>query len=67
MVVQKVHDGEFVIRTSAPRVEVYWEVKARRNDLWVRKHGAPVEPDKPTHESGKYQRPELYGLPRSEA
>lgn len=51
------------IRTSKPNVKVYWEVKAVRNDRWMQKHGAPVEQDKGEHEIGKYQHPELYGLP----
>lgn len=61
-VVGGVQSGQCRIRTSKPTVKVYWEVKAVRNDLWVREHGAPVEPDKADHERGKYQHPELYGL-----
>ncbi len=62
-IVQKVRGGQFVIRTSAPGVEVFWEVKAVRNDLFVQKHGAPVEMDKVGPEQGKYQHPDLYGAP----
>ncbi|MCC7434920.1 MAG: hypothetical protein IT363_09570 [Methanoregulaceae archaeon] len=51
----------FRIRTSKGNVKVDWEVKATRNDAWVRKHGAPVEVDKDPAERGKYQHPELYG------
>jgi len=61
-VVSPVRDGRFAIGTSKPRVKVYWEVKAVRNDLWVQRHGAPVEEDKPEAEHGLYQHPDLYGL-----
>ncbi|MBI5473662.1 MAG: hypothetical protein HY961_15090 [Ignavibacteriae bacterium] len=63
MIVQKIRDNRFVIRTSKPAIEVSWEVKALRNDLWVRTHGAPVEAEKQGRERGKYQHPELYGMP----
>ncbi len=61
----KIKGNRFKIRTSAPGVEVCWEVKAVRNDLWVRRNGAPVEVDKEGLERGKYLHPELYGLPAS--
>lgn len=53
----------FLIAGGAPGEEVSWEVKAVRNDRWVQRYGAPIEPDKPASERGTYQRPELYGLP----
>lgn len=62
-VAKKIRDKRFMIMTSAPNIEVSWEVKAVRNDLWVRKYGAPVETEKSDYEKGKYQRPELYGAP----
>lgn len=62
-VVGGVNDGVCRIRTSKPRVKVYWEVKAVRHDRWMQKHGAPVEQEKVEQELGKYQHPELYGLP----
>lgn len=61
-VAKKITRNRFKIRTSAPNVEVSWEVKALRNDLWIRKYGAPVEVEKPAREKGTYQHPELYGL-----
>jgi hypothetical protein len=63
MVVQKIQNNRFVIRSSKPAIEVSWEVKAVRNDLWVRTYGAPVQVEKQGLERGKYQHPELYGLP----
>ncbi len=64
-VARKVRDNRFMIMTSAPNIEVSWRVECVRNDLWVQKYGAPVEPDKHGHERGKYQHPELYGQPES--
>jgi len=64
MVVQKIRNNRFVVRTSKPDIEVSWEVKALRNDLWVRTYGAPVQVEKQGLERGKYQRPELYGMPK---
>ena len=43
--------------------QVSWEVKAIRNDPYVRKHGISVEIDKEGAERGRYLRPELYGQP----
>lgn len=62
-VARKIRDNRFLIMTSSPNIEVCWEVKAVRNDLWNRKYGAPVEVEKPERERGKYQHPELYGAP----
>lgn len=62
-VVRGVHNNAFVLRTSQPRTQVSWEVKAVRNDLWVRKYGAPTEIEKPLEDRGKYLEPALYGQP----
>ncbi len=53
----------FRIAGGAPGGEVSWRVEAVRNDLWVRRNGAPVEVDKQEPERGRYQHPELYGQP----
>jgi len=42
--------------------EVSWEVKAVRNDLWMRSVGSPVEVEKVGYERGRYQHPEFYSL-----
>lgn len=55
--------SEFVIAGGAAGAEVAWEVKAVRNDAWVRAYGAPVEQEKVGAERGTYQHPELYGQP----
>jgi hypothetical protein len=65
-VVGEVTGKGFEIRTSKPGVTVFWEVKAVRNDAFVRTYGAPVEVEKPEREKGRYQHPELYGAPESQ-
>lgn len=57
--------GEFTIRTSQPGCVVDWRVEAKRNDRWVQRYGVPVEVEKPKHELGRYQHPELYDAPAS--
>ena len=64
MVVQKIRNDIFAIRTSKPAIEVSWRVDALRNDLWVRTYGAPVQTEKQSRERGLYQHPELYGMPK---
>lgn len=70
----------FRIAGGAPRAKVSWEVKAVRNDPWVRSRAVPartvqdgrsietrampVEVEKSGPERGKYQHPEHYGQPR---
>lgn len=53
----------FRIAGGVPGAKVSWEVKAVRNDLRMRLHGAPVERDKTGSERGRYQHPEYYGKP----
>jgi hypothetical protein len=53
----------FRVAGGVPRAKVSWEVKALRNDLRMRLHGAPVEREKTGPERGKYQHPEYYGQP----
>ncbi|MEQ1935245.1 MAG: hypothetical protein ABL962_15405 [Fimbriimonadaceae bacterium] len=62
-VARKIRNNRFLIMTSAPSIEVSWEVKAIRNDLYVRKYGAPVEIEKPELYKGKYQNPAIYNQP----
>lgn len=59
---RKIAGNRFLIMSSEPNVEVSWLVEADRNDLWIRKYGAPTEVDKQPSEKGLYQHPELYGL-----
>ncbi len=63
-VTHEIAENRFEIRTNKPKVKVCWRVEAKRNDLWVRAHGAPVEVKKEGREKGTYQQPELYGKPK---
>ncbi|HEY3245455.1 MAG TPA: hypothetical protein VGM03_19100 [Phycisphaerae bacterium] len=64
-VVGKLADNQFTIRTSAPNVEVSWQVTGIRQDPWANAHRIQVEVDKPESERGFYRNPELYGQPQS--
>ncbi|MFO0840416.1 MAG: hypothetical protein U1D55_18060 [Phycisphaerae bacterium] len=55
--------ASFRIAGGAPGAKVSWEVKAVRNDRWVRQYGSAVELEKEGIERGTYQHPELYGQP----
>lgn len=62
-IAREISDNRFKIRTSAAHMKVSWEIKAVRDDAWVRAYGAPVETEKTGEERGRYQHPELYGQP----
>ena len=62
-VVRKVAGNRFTLRTSAPRVEVSWQVTGVRHDAIAEKHRIPVEQDKPEAERGKYLYPVEHGQP----
>lgn len=62
-VARRIQNNRFLIAGGQPGFEVSWEVKAIRNDPWVRKYGAATEVLKPENERGKYQHPDLYGMP----
>jgi trimeric autotransporter adhesin len=62
-VVRKVADHRFTLRTSAPRVEVSWQVTGIRHDAIADKHRIPVEEDKPEEERGKYLYPVEHDQP----
>ncbi len=53
----------FRIAGGVVGAKVCWEVKAVRNDLRMRLHGAPVEREKTGLERGRYQHPEYYRQP----
>jgi hypothetical protein len=55
----------FHIAGGVPGAKVSWRVEAARNDRWVQQYGAPVEPEKPAAERGRYEFPELYGQPEA--
>ena len=61
VVAQKVANGQFVIRTDKPGVEVSWQITGIRQDAWANAHRIPVEENKNGQERGHYLHPELYG------
>ncbi len=62
-IVRTVENGIFAIRTSAPNVEVSWQVTGIRQDAFANTHRIPVEEDKLPDERGTYLHPEAHGLP----
>ncbi len=54
----------FRIAGGKPNARVSWEVKAVRNDLYVRHSNPRSVLEKPAAERGTYERPEFYGQPR---
>jgi hypothetical protein len=61
IVAEKVRGNRFIIRTSAPSVEVSWQVTGVRSDAAMRKHAFKAEQEKPARERGTYLNPEAYG------
>lgn len=56
--------SRFRIAGGRPGLKVSWEVKAVRDDPYVRTYGSPVEVVKPESKRGTFLHPELYGQPR---
>ena len=63
IVARKIENHQFVIRTSAPSVEVSWQVTAVRHDAYAKAHPLVVEQEKDVRLRGFYIQPELYGAP----
>jgi hypothetical protein len=64
-VVQTVAKSRFVLRTSAPGVQVSWQVTGIRKDPFAEAHRVQVEVDKPEDERGTYLHPAEWGQPES--
>jgi hypothetical protein len=63
IVSEKVRHNRFAIRTTAPNVEVSWQVTGVRADPVMLRNPFKAEEDKPAHERGTYLTPEAYGQP----
>jgi hypothetical protein len=63
IVAEKVKGNRFTIRTSAPNVEVSWQVTGIRKDAFADKHRIPVEEMKPEIERGYYLYPDAFDQP----
>jgi hypothetical protein len=60
---RKIENNRFEIRTSAPNVEVSWQVTGVRQDAYAKAHPLVVEQEKDARLRGFYIHPELYGAP----
>jgi hypothetical protein len=63
IVAEKVKGNRFTIKTSAPNVEVSWQVTGIRKDAFADKHRIPVEKIKPEIERGYYLHPDAFDQP----
>jgi trimeric autotransporter adhesin len=63
IVSKEIADHQFTISTNATNVKVSWQVTAVRKDAFAKAHPLVVEQQKPAHERGFYQNPELFGQP----
>ncbi|HWW16899.1 MAG TPA: hypothetical protein VN310_19720 [Candidatus Dormibacteraeota bacterium] len=63
MVARKIENNRFEIRTSAPNVEVSWQVTGVRQDAYAKANPLVVEEGKDAQLRGFYIHPELYGAP----
>jgi hypothetical protein len=62
---QKIKGNTFIVKTSAPNVEVSWQVTGIRSDAAILKHPFKVEEDKPKAERGSYLTPDAYDKPET--
>jgi hypothetical protein len=60
---RKIENNRFEIRTSAPNVEVSWQVTGVRQDAYAKAHPLVVEQEKDARLRGFYIHPGLYGAP----
>jgi prepilin-type N-terminal cleavage/methylation domain-containing protein len=63
IVTQKIKGNRFTIKTSAPNVEVSWQVTGIRHDAYANMRRIPVEENKPYLERGFYLHPEAFNQP----
>ena len=64
---QKIKDNRFTVKTSAPNVEVSWQVTGIRHDAYANKHRIAVEERKAEEERGLYLHPDAFNQPESKA
>jgi|HubBroStandDraft_1064217.scaffolds.fasta_scaffold00246_4 hypothetical protein len=67
IVLRKIGNNRFTIKTSKPGVEVSWQVTGIRHDAYADAHRIQVEVEKPPQEQGRYLHPELFGAPAEQA
>jgi hypothetical protein len=64
MVLRKIKDNCFVIKTNKPKVEVSWQVTGIRQDAYAEANRIRVEEEKTGQERGTYLNPEAFGQPQ---
>jgi hypothetical protein len=60
IVFKKIHNNQFLIKTSKPNVEVSWQVTGIRNDAYAKKHRIVPEVEKEENAKGKLLYPDSY-------
>ncbi|HSB09216.1 MAG TPA: hypothetical protein VLM38_06865, partial [Blastocatellia bacterium] len=60
---EKIKGNRFTIKTSAPGVEVSWQVTGIRKDAYANRHRIQVEETKPEAERGYFLHPEAFDQP----
>jgi hypothetical protein len=65
IVAEKVKGNRFRIKTSAPNIEVSWQVTGIRRDAYANKNRIPVEVEKAEQERGYYLHPEAFNQPET--
>ncbi len=61
-VYRRIAGGRFTIKTSAPGVEVSWQVTGIRKDAWAERNRIPLEAPKEAENRGRYLHAEAFGL-----
>ena len=67
IILEKIKDNAFTIKTDKPNIEVSWQVTGIRKDAYARDHRIDVEPEKDDFERGTYLYPEGFGQPVSKS
>lgn len=64
IVLKKLEDGRFTIKTDKPNLEVSWQVTGVRKDAYAKANPLTIESQKRQEERGHYLHPEAFGLTR---
>jgi hypothetical protein len=67
IVAEKVKGNRFTIQTSAPGIEVSWQVTGVRQDAWANKNRIKVEEQKSDKTRGFYLHPEAFDQPEEKS
>jgi len=65
IIAEKISGNRFAIRTSAPNVEVSWQVTGVRQDAFAKKNRIKVEVEKTPSERGLYLHPDAFDQPEN--